>query len=94
MEAGESRTPELITGSTSHNIQNNPFLSTSNDQEPNLEQIGATANPESDPALLVPQLLDQLIALGQTAQQIQQVLGSNGYQPEAVEKVREETADG
>ena len=37
---------------------------------------------EADPAQLLPQLLDQLITLGQMAQQLSQALGGNGYRPE------------
>ena len=44
----------------------------------------------SDPAALIPELLDKLIALGQLAQQLSHALGGNGHRPErAAEVVRE-----
>jgi len=40
-----------------------------------------------DVANLLPQLLDQLVVLGDLARQISQSLGSNGHRPEAAEKL-------
>ena len=37
---------------------------------------------ESDPATILPELLDRLIALGETARQISHALGNNGHRPE------------
>ncbi|MBA7611776.1 Tyrosine recombinase XerC [subsurface metagenome] len=44
---------------------------------------------QHDPAQLLPQLLDQLEALGETAKQLKQALGSNGHQAAAVAEVKE-----
>jgi len=44
--------------------------------------------PASDAAELLPQLLDQLEALGETARQLKQALGSNGYKAEALAEVK------
>ncbi len=50
-------------------------------------QAWGSATLESDPAKLLPQLLDQLIALGQTAHQIRHALGGNGHRPEKISEV-------
>ena len=45
---------------------------------------------ENDPAELLPTILDQLITLGQMAQQLSQALGGNGDRPEkATEVIRQ-----
>ena len=44
---------------------------------------------QHDPAQLLPRLLDQLEALGETAKQLKQALGSNGHQAAAVAEVKE-----
>ena len=53
-----------------------------------------SARLESDPAKLLPQILDQLIALGQTAEQLRQVLGGNGHQPEKVFELTKQLLQG
>ena len=50
------------------------------------------ADFEADPAQLLPQLLDQLIALGDMARQISHALGGNGHRPEQVAQLIEELA--
>ena len=45
-----------------------------------------------DPAELLPQLLEQLVALGQMAQQLSQALGGNGHRLEQAAQVIEESA--
>ncbi len=58
-------------------------------------QAWGSATLESDPAKLLPHLLDQLIALGQTAHQIRQALGGNGHHPEKISEVmRQLTEEG
>ena len=42
---------------------------------------------ESDPAVLLPQLLDQLAVLGDLARQISQGLGGNGHRAEAAPEI-------
>jgi len=37
---------------------------------------------ESDPATILPELLDRLIALGETARQISHALGNNSHRPD------------
>ena len=52
----------------------------------------AQFNPElvsGDPATLIPQLLDQLEALGDTARQLKQALGHNGDRPDKAREVIE-----
>lgn len=53
-----------------------------------------SARLESDPAKLLPQMLDQLIVLGQTAEQLRQVLGGNGHQPEKVFELTKQLLQG
>lgn len=45
-----------------------------------------------DPAELLPQLLDQLIALGQMAQQLSHALGGNGHRAEVARELIEQLA--
>jgi len=52
------------------------------------------SNFESDPTQLLPQLLDQLIALGQTAQQLRHTLGSNGHHQDQVEELIQRISQG
>jgi hypothetical protein len=49
---------------------------------------------DGDPAQLLPQLLDQLITLGETARYLSQALGGNGHRPEVAEKLIEELIAG
>jgi len=44
-------------------------------------------DPECDPTKLLPRLLDQLVILGQLAQQINNNLGGNGHRPEKLREV-------
>jgi len=57
-------------------------------------QAWGSATLESDPAKLLPQLLDQLIALGQTAHQIRHALGGNGHRPEKISEVIQQLTEG
>ena len=47
---------------------------------------------QDDPAELLPELLDRLIALGQMAQQLSHALGGNGHRPEQAAQLIEELA--
>ena len=47
-----------------------------------------------DPSKLLPQLLDQLTALGQTARQLRQVLGGDGHRPEQIAEVIKQLTEG
>ena len=64
-------------------IPNNGFYgsspSTSSVLESSLRQVYGISNPEADLSKLLPLLLDQLVILGQTAQQLKQALGNNGH---------------
>ncbi len=57
-------------------------------------QAWGSATLESDPTKLLPQLLDQLIALGQTAQQLRHALGGNGHRPEKISEVIQQLTEG
>jgi len=72
VETGESRTP-LSIAETVSSVLASHFLKTS-----------YTSALESDAAKLLTQLLDQLIAIGQTAQQIRRVFDNNGHHPDEV----------
>jgi len=47
-----------------------------------------------DPSQLLPEVLDRLVALGDMARQLSLALGRNGHQPEAVQKLMKEIANG
>ena len=94
METGESRTPLSLTKTIPNDTSHLSRLSTSNVREPSFPQTFDTNNFESDPAKLLPQLLDQLIALGQTAQQLRRALSGNGHRPEKLSEVAQQLAQG
>ncbi len=52
------------------------------------------SNFESDPINLIPQLLDQIIALGYTAQQLRRALSGNGHRPETVSEIAQQLVKG
>ena len=52
------------------------------------------AKLEPDPSTLLPQLIDQLIALGQTAQQLRCVLNGNGHKHEKLSEITNQLALG
>jgi len=78
VEAGESQTLLSTDQAISNDTQYVPYLSTSSVLESGFGGACDSARLESDPAKLLPQILDQLIVLGQTAEQLRQVLGGNG----------------
>jgi len=51
-------------------------------------ETGESRTPRPEEATtLLPQLLDQLEALGETARQLKQALGSNGHKAEKLEEI-------
>ena len=91
VEAGESRTPQLFIDTTSNNTTNRPRPSTGNVLAFSLGNPTDTGCLDSDPAKLLPQLLDQLVSLGQVALQLQRALGGNSHS--SVLKLRQLSAD-
>ena len=69
-------------------------LSTSSVLETSFRQAWDSTKFESDPLKLMPQLLDQLIALGQTAQQLRQALDSDGHHSDKVADLAKQTLEG
>jgi len=49
---------------------------------------------DGDPAQLLPQLLDEMIALGEKARCVSQALGGNGHRPEEAGKLIEDLIAG
>jgi len=93
VEAGESRTPLSISETISNNIPHVSSLSTSSVLETSFRQASYSTNFECNPSKLLPQLLDQLIALGQTAQQLRQAL-DNGHHPDKVADLVKQSLEG
>jgi len=53
-------------------------------------ETGESRTPRPEEATtLLPQLLDQLEALGETARQLKQALGSNGHKAEKLEEIKQ-----
>ncbi len=94
VETGESRTLLSTDQAISNDTPYVPYLSTSSVLESNLQQVWDPAKFQSDPTKLLPQLLDQLIALGQTAQQLRHALGGNGHRPEKISEVIKQLTEG
>ena len=84
VETGEGRTPPSIPETLSNNIPHVSCMSTGSVLETSFRQACDSAKFESDPLKLLSQLLDQLVALGQIAQQLRQALGSYDYHPEEI----------
>ncbi len=61
--------------------------------ETSFRQASYSTNFECNPSKLLPQLLDQLIALGQTAQQLRQAL-DNGHHPDKVADLVKQSLEG
>ncbi len=94
METGESRTLLSIDQAIFKDTPHVPYLSTNSVLESSLQQVWEPTKLQSDPTKLLPQLLDQLIALGQTAQQLRHALGGNGYRPEKISEVIQQLTEG
>jgi hypothetical protein len=76
VETGESRTP-LSIAETVSSVLASHFLKTS-----------YASTLESDVAKLLTQLLDQLIAIGQTAQQIRHAFDNNAHHPKVADLLK------
>ncbi|MFC2035890.1 hypothetical protein ACFLUJ_07220 [Chloroflexota bacterium] len=74
VEAGESRTLWPIDLAIFNVPPHLPYDYISGILELNIRQVHSIFDLEADPAMLLPLLLNQLIILGQTAQQFQQAL--------------------
>ena len=79
VETGESRTLRSTDKDIFNDTTHVSYLSTSSLRESSFRQVYDISNPEADPSKLLPLLLDQLVVLGQTAQQLKQALGNNGH---------------
>jgi len=86
VEAGESRTLRQIDRTISKGVPRLPYKDISDILELNIRQVYSMFDLEVDPTTLLPLLLNQLIALGQTAQQFKQDLGKNVYYPDCIAK--------
>lgn len=49
---------------------------------------------DGDPAQLLPELLDEMVALGEKARYVSQAFGGNGHRPEQASKLIEELIEG
>ena len=58
-------------------------------KKPDYTQLKADSVLSDDPAQLVPQLLDWMIALGQIAQELKHSLGGNGHRAEQIEEIKQ-----
>ncbi len=56
--------------------------------------VRSSVGEYTDPTQLLPQLLDQLIALGDMARQLSQALGGNGHRPEKAAELIQELTKG
>ena len=52
-----------------------------------LYRVFVGSSVDADPSQLLPQLLNQLEALGETAKELKQALGSNGHRAEKLEEL-------
>ncbi len=94
METGESRTQDLATGTISKNAPHISCPYTSRVLGSGFPEVWDPVKLESDPLNLIPRLLDQIIALGQTAQQLRRVLSGNGHRPEKLSEAVQQLAQG
>ena len=94
VETGESRTLLPTDQAICNDTPYMPYLSTSSVLESSLQQVWEPTKLQSDPAKLLPRLLDQLITLGQTAQQLRHALGGNSHRPEKIAEVIKQLTEG
>jgi len=94
VETGESRTPPLITGTISKDTSYISYPYTSRVLDSDFPEVWDPVKLESDPLNLIPRLLDQIIALGQTAQQLRHALSGNGRQPEKLSEIAKQLVEG
>jgi len=94
VETGESRTPPSITGTISNDAWPVSYPPASSVLESGFGQVWDPVKLESDPLNLIPRLLDQIIALGQTAQQLRRALSGNGHRPEKLSEAVQQLAQG
>ncbi len=64
-----------------------PYQNTTGVRE--TEAAVSTYQATTDPAQMLPELLDQMIAVGETARQVSQALGGNGHRPEQLKEIIE-----
>ncbi|MBA7683228.1 Tyrosine recombinase XerC [subsurface metagenome] len=65
----------------------NPMLNLLRELPPTLTNTTGVLVSEADPARLLPQLLDQMAALGEMAHELSQALGGNGHRVEQIEGI-------
>ena len=94
METGESRTPPSITRTISKDTSYTSYPYTSRVLDSGFPEVWDPVKLESDPLNLIPRLLDQIIALGQTAQQLRRALSGNGHRPEKLSEAVQQLAQG
>ena len=75
----QSRTHLPINRAISGDVSHLSYDHISKVLELNIHQIHRIANLEIDQSTLIPLLLNQIIILGQTAQQFKQDLGNSAY---------------
>ncbi len=78
---GESRTPLSIAENISKDTWHVSYLPTGSLRGCGFWQTYGTTKFEIDASKLLAVLLEQLVVLGQTAQQLKRALGSNGSRP-------------
>ena len=84
METGESRTLWPVDQSISNGIPRSLYEYISGVLKLNIRQVYGIFDLEADSPTLLLLLLNQLIALGQTAQQFKQDLDNNVYFPDYI----------
>ena len=94
VETGERQTLDMATGTISKNAPHISYPYTSRVLGSDFPEVWDPVKLESDPLNLIPRLLDQIIALGQTAQQLRRALSGNGHRPEKLSEVAQQLAQG
>ncbi len=92
VETVESRTPPLITGTISKDTSYTSYPSRV--WNSGFPEVWDPVKLESNPLNLIPRLLDQIIALRQTAQQLRHALSDNGNRPEKLSEIAKQLVEG
>ncbi len=94
VKSGESRTPGLLTRTIPKNTSDINCSYTNSVLDSGSPEVGDLAEFESDPLNLIPRLLDQIIAIGQTAQQLRHALSGNGPPSETLSEMTKQLGAG
>jgi len=92
LKHGLGKNPDLAQ--LTRSISSSSLVNTDSVPENNLSKVRNPSEAEFNPTKLLPQLLDQLVALGQTAQQLRQAFSGNGHRADKLPELAQQLDQG